>query len=72
MLQRGRAFWGAEIRVTEAGLMDVTMASTGPRLLGRGDAAKKTRRAQKAAGLQRGRAFWGAEIRPGCVDFVDR
>ncbi len=36
-LQRGRAFWGAEIRRDLAGSDEFADASTGPRLLGRGD-----------------------------------
>ncbi len=37
-LQRGRAFWGAEITFEGGGSLDGFAASTGPRLLGRGDA----------------------------------
>ncbi len=36
-LQRGRAFWGAEIHALPRCKVSVRFASTGPRLLGRGD-----------------------------------
>ncbi len=36
-LQRGRAFWGAEICEWEVHSLGIPDASTGPRLLGRGD-----------------------------------
>ena len=36
-LQRGRAFWGAEMRDGQSGFRQFLRASTGPRLLGRGD-----------------------------------
>ncbi len=39
LLQRGRAFWGAEIRYWWGVVTRPRTASTGPRLLGRGDVA---------------------------------
>ncbi|MEN9284673.1 MAG: hypothetical protein RLZZ179_2166 [Verrucomicrobiota bacterium] len=44
LLQRGRAFWGAEIRRMESGFLVRPNASTGPRLLGRGDPAQDVER----------------------------
>jgi len=62
-LQRGRAFWGAEMRPAASAGASRCRASTGPRLLGRGDPRCQRGSGQPTAWLQRGRAFWGAEMR---------
>ncbi len=61
-LQRGRAFWGAEIHQRLERAERQGIASTGPRLLGRGDEQMRPVSAPVREKLQRGRAFWGAEI----------
>ncbi len=61
LLQRGRAFWGAEIQIGGPDCIAQCFASTGPRLLGRGD-MKSISVPPSIILLQRGRAFWGAEI----------
>ncbi len=71
-LQRGRALWGAEIKTGRTESNEHSRASTGPRLVGRGNCLSLWRRSGRCSRLQRGRALWGAEIFRRCHPFPSR